>query len=237
MLGPGPLVVPQKTPGESDGRGIQLYIISIITIILAGITWFFLAQIFYKIVVTLNKVSLLLFYLRIFPSKSFQFLTWIGLAIVGATGITFIAGTIWQCHPLPYFWDWRIKGGDCIRSAPWWQSYSAIQIATDVFILVLLIPSLASLSLKLRHKLALIGVSALGGFVCIATIVRPTTLASSAGKDPTYNPIPATNWKFGKQIQKRQLEMPEYAVSFVNYKALKKLMKKLIKKLSATHLG
>ncbi|KAI5863433.1 SPX domain-containing protein [Durotheca rogersii] len=33
--------------------------------------------------------------------------------------------------------------------------------------------------------------------------------------------------KFGKQIQKRQLEVPEYAASFVNYKALKKLIKKL----------
>ncbi|KAF4450733.1 ankyrin repeat protein nuc-2 [Fusarium austroafricanum] len=35
------------------------------------------------------------------------------------------------------------------------------------------------------------------------------------------------NEKFGKQIQKRQLEVPEYAASFVNYKALKKLIKKL----------
>ncbi|PBP20447.1 SPX domain-containing protein [Diplocarpon rosae] len=33
--------------------------------------------------------------------------------------------------------------------------------------------------------------------------------------------------KFGKQIQKRQLEVPEYAASFANYKALKKLIKKL----------
>ncbi|KAK5660771.1 hypothetical protein OQA88_12137 [Cercophora sp. LCS_1] len=33
--------------------------------------------------------------------------------------------------------------------------------------------------------------------------------------------------KFGKQIQKRQLEVPEYSASFVNYKALKKLIKKL----------
>ncbi|TQS38175.1 hypothetical protein Golomagni_01327 [Golovinomyces magnicellulatus] len=38
--------------------------------------------------------------------------------------------------------------------------------------------------------------------------------------------------KFGKQIQKQQLEVPGYATSFVNYKALKKL----IKKLSATPL-
>ncbi|KAL2174275.1 uncharacterized protein P884DRAFT_332142 [Thermothelomyces heterothallicus CBS 202.75] len=37
----------------------------------------------------------------------------------------------------------------------------------------------------------------------------------------------AFTMKFGKQIQKRQLEVPEYAASFVNYKALKKLIKKL----------
>ncbi|THC94601.1 hypothetical protein EYZ11_005924 [Aspergillus tanneri] len=33
--------------------------------------------------------------------------------------------------------------------------------------------------------------------------------------------------KFGKQIQRRQLDLPEYAASFVNYKALKKLIKQL----------
>ncbi|KAI9886886.1 MAG: phosphate system positive regulatory protein pho81 [Watsoniomyces obsoletus] len=32
---------------------------------------------------------------------------------------------------------------------------------------------------------------------------------------------------FGKHLQKRQLDIPEYAASFVNYKALKKLIKKL----------
>ncbi|KAK3170906.1 hypothetical protein OEA41_002990 [Lepraria neglecta] len=33
--------------------------------------------------------------------------------------------------------------------------------------------------------------------------------------------------KFGKHLQKRQLDIPEYAASFVNYKALKKLIKQL----------
>ncbi|KAH8693124.1 putative cyclin dependent kinase inhibitor Pho81 [Talaromyces proteolyticus] len=33
--------------------------------------------------------------------------------------------------------------------------------------------------------------------------------------------------KFGKQIQRRQLDLPEYAAVFVNYKALKKLIKQL----------
>ncbi|KAK7229115.1 hypothetical protein V2G26_001285 [Clonostachys chloroleuca] len=44
--------------------------------------------------------------------------------------------------------------------------------------------------------------------------------------DPDITPT-SSGTKFGKQIQKRQLEVPEYAASFVNYKALKKLIKKL----------
>ncbi|KAL1879113.1 hypothetical protein VTK73DRAFT_7337 [Phialemonium thermophilum] len=44
---------------------------------------------------------------------------------------------------------------------------------------------------------------------------------------PSRVPDPCFTMKFGKQIQKRQLEVPEYAASFVNYKALKKLIKKL----------
>lgn len=30
--------------------------------------------------------------------------------------------------------------------------------------------------------------------------------------------------KFGKQIQRQQLDLPEYAASFLNYKALKKVI-------------
>jgi len=33
--------------------------------------------------------------------------------------------------------------------------------------------------------------------------------------------------KFGKQIQRQQLDLPEYAASFLNYKALKRLIKQL----------
>ncbi|KAK3111420.1 polarity establishment/cellular polarization, partial [Teratosphaeriaceae sp. CCFEE 6253] len=39
--------------------------------------------------------------------------------------------------------------------------------------------------------------------------------------------LPLTARYFGKHIQKRQLDIPEYAASFVDYKALKKLIKRL----------
>ncbi|KAJ5570387.1 uncharacterized protein N7459_009817 [Penicillium hispanicum] len=44
--------------------------------------------------------------------------------------------------------------------------------------------------------------------------------------EPNLSNSKATR-KFGKQIQRRQLDLPEYAASFVNYKALKKLIKQL----------
>ncbi|KAI6562712.1 anaphase-promoting complex subunit Apc3 [Pyricularia oryzae] len=49
---------------------------------------------------------------------------------------------------------------------------------------------------------------------------EPTTLIGPAQTE-------GAGGKFGKYIQKRQLEFPEYAASFVNYKALKKLIKRL----------
>jgi CDK inhibitor PHO81 len=46
--------------------------------------------------------------------------------------------------------------------------------------------------------------------------IAPSTISPPADNESLFR-------KFGKQIQKRQLEVPEYAASFVNYKALKKV--------------
>lgn len=55
-----------------------------------------------------------------------------------------------------------------------------------------------------------------------STLILTKRFFKSLKSETTTNKM-----KFGKQIQKRQLEVPEYAASFTNYKALKKLIKKL----------
>ncbi|CAN9256003.1 unnamed protein product [Alternaria alternata] len=58
-------------------------------------------------------------------------------------------------------------------------------------------------------------------------VLRKTASSTSlASKEDTTDSARFSR-KFGKHIQKRQLEIPEYAASFVDYKALKKLIKKL----------
>jgi CDK inhibitor PHO81 len=59
-------------------------------------------------------------------------------------------------------------------------------------------------------------------------VVRKTASSTSlASKDETTDSARFSR-KFGKHIQKRQLEIPEYAASFVDYKALKKVIWTLI---------
>ncbi|KAJ5373555.1 Glycerophosphoryl diester phosphodiesterase, partial [Penicillium concentricum] len=59
----------------------------------------------------------------------------------------------------------------------------------------------------------------------LALLLRPRSL--ELGRAKALSESVQTCMKFGKQIQRRQLDLPEYAASFVNYKALKKLIKQL----------
>lgn len=56
--------------------------------------------------------------------------------------------------------------------------------------------------------------------VVLKKTASPTSLAS---KDDATDSARFSR-KFGKHIQKRQLDIPEYAASFVDYKALKKVL-------------
>ncbi|KAK2783352.1 phosphate system positive regulatory protein pho81 [Emmonsiellopsis sp. PD_33] len=57
----------------------------------------------------------------------------------------------------------------------------------------------------------------------MATLTGPAAVDC----DPHARHVLLPLQKFGKQIQRRQLDLPEYAASFFNYKALKKLIKRL----------
>jgi CDK inhibitor PHO81 len=56
----------------------------------------------------------------------------------------------------------------------------------------------------------------------LVVLKKTASSTSLASKDDTTDSARFSR-KFGKHIQKRQLEIPEYAASFVDYKALKKV--------------
>jgi CDK inhibitor PHO81 len=57
----------------------------------------------------------------------------------------------------------------------------------------------------------------------LVVLKKTASSTSLASKEDTTDSARFSR-KFGKHIQKRQLEIPEYAASFVDYKALKKVL-------------
>ncbi|KAK2865109.1 hypothetical protein FQN49_003901 [Arthroderma sp. PD_2] len=161
-----------------------------------ALQWFFAAQVFYKLVIVFAKCSIVFLYLRIFSiEKSFRWACNALILVNLLSGFAFIIATVFQCRPVKAFWDRSIPNYTCIDHFSFWMSYSVINIITDFIILCLPIQQIARLQLRKEDKVALIFVFGLGGFVCITSIIRATTIAaSSSSTDATWSPIPATIW-------------------------------------------
>lgn len=129
---------------------------------LAALKWFFAAQIVYKIVITVNKLSFLCLYLRIFPQRAFRWSCYGGVGVVTAWGLAYVFLTIFQCEPIASFWDITIKNPKCLDKEGLWMSYAIINIIFDLLILALPIYPLTRLRLQRAKKIGLLAVFGMG---------------------------------------------------------------------------
>ncbi|KFY03178.1 hypothetical protein O988_01662 [Pseudogymnoascus sp. VKM F-3808] len=158
--------------------------------------WFYGSQIIYKVLLGATKSSLLLFYMRIFVGKRFQMMCWACMAVVIAWSVGSTFATIFQCIPVAAFWDKSIKDPKCTDTDAFWVAYAVINIITDFIILLLPIWEIRKLQLPLAQKISLMGIFALGGFVCATSIIRTNAVAASVAnkKDSTWTFIPRSTW-------------------------------------------
>ena len=103
----------------------------------------------------------MIFYLRIFPTRSFRIACFVVMAIVVSWSLGAIFATIFQCIPIAASWNKEISG-NCVNSDATWFSYAVINILTDVIVLALPIPLVLRLHLSLRNRLLLCGIFLLG---------------------------------------------------------------------------
>lgn len=124
--------------------------------------FFWIAQTPYKIVVCLNKISVILLYMRIFIEQRFRLLCFGALGIIISSGIATVFATIFQCLPQERSWDKNVEGR-CIDSSAFWIANAVINISTDLIVLALPVHEVVKLQLKLREKMMLHSVFLLGG--------------------------------------------------------------------------
>ena len=128
---------------------------------------------------------MILLYMRLFAStnKRFRLLLIVFLVFLGIVGLWTLFSTFLICLPVRGFWDHSVPA-TCRSFAVVWCLNAALQIVTDIVVVMTPIPTLARLRLPTRQKFALILVFALG-FLYVslrfgpASIVQPYTNASS----------------------------------------------------------
>ncbi|OQE25841.1 hypothetical protein PENFLA_c008G09030 [Penicillium flavigenum] len=117
--------------------------------------WFFVAQIPYKVALGFTKASIVLLYLRIFITKSFQRVGKAFLVIIVAWTVASVLVTIFQCIPIEASWDHDIKTKQCVDRDSWWYAFAGINTVTDISIAILPIPPVRHLKLSKRDKIGL----------------------------------------------------------------------------------
>jgi hypothetical protein len=116
---------------------------------------FYALEILYFAQVALLKLSLLFFYLRIFPGPMVRRLLWVTVIFDICFGMLFVLLAIFQCRPISYYWSgWDGEHqGTCLNVNGLAWSNAAISIVLDGWMLALPISQLFGLQLHWKKKI------------------------------------------------------------------------------------
>ncbi|OAG01106.1 uncharacterized protein CC84DRAFT_1229840 [Paraphaeosphaeria sporulosa] len=136
----------------------------------------------YSIAVFFTMTSLLLFYLRIFPTRSVKIQVWIVMTVVILYTVLGALISINQCTPIRgawEYWDGEEKFHCRNRNALGWAS-AIWKMVLDVAIILLPLRPLSQLALSKKKKAQVILMFAVGIFVTLVSMLRLRSLASFA---------------------------------------------------------
>ncbi|KAJ5973081.1 uncharacterized protein N7479_002999 [Penicillium vulpinum] len=149
----------------------------------------------YSATVTLTKSSILMFYGRIFNLRwSLYYATAIILGYFVAVVVTISAA----CRPTSFFWEQYTDPtaeGTCIDVPQFFLINGIFAVVIDVMILCVPAPIIWRLQMPRSQRVAVTSILLLGGFVCIAGIVRVVFLhKNTQSGDPSWTIAPVFVW-------------------------------------------
>ncbi|CZR68781.1 related to integral membrane protein PTH11 [Phialocephala subalpina] len=143
---------------------------------------FFWDELIYLSALPLTKISILLFYLRIFPRRSFKYSVYALIAANILYLISFEVVSIWQCRPIKGAWkrwDGEFKCTCNNINLQGWLS-AVFNIVLDIAMLSLPMPELYKLSMSTKKKVHIMLMFGVGFFVVIISILRLKALIQFA---------------------------------------------------------
>ena len=151
----------------------------------------------------LTKLSVLLFYKRVFRGNTFSAAVWTMIGIVGIWTVAFFFSNLLQCYPIEL--NWESSGAltnSCILTNEMYLAQAWTDVFTDVMILSLPIPCIWALQMPAKHKVGVSAIFLLGILTVLAGIAKLAVFyniarqAAGGDYDITWYETPAILWPF-----------------------------------------
>lgn len=119
-------------------------------------------ELLWNLSLTATKLSVLLFYVRVFAVTSICLPAKIIMVFVALLGTSGFLSSVLICRPFAYNWDLSIRGGHCGSQSAVFAVFGIMNLVTDVTVLTLPISSLLSLRMPIWKKAWLLGTFTMG---------------------------------------------------------------------------
>jgi hypothetical protein len=152
------------------------------------VTWY-IYRVTYVVALLFVKLSILFFYRAIASHATFRRFVYYTMTLVSLYTFAASLASIFQCDKISGAWDTsaylsqfdgvpgRTKGAKCYEPTKLWVVTGAVNLFSDVLILLLPIPTLLGLRVPINKRLALIGIFSIGVMAIVASCVRMWVMA------------------------------------------------------------
>ena len=121
----------------------------------------YVTEVLYNVIIGCIKLSILLFYSRLFPTERFRKVSLLVAALIVAWFLACTIVSIFECVPIDTFWEPKSERR-CVNLKQYILSNAVINIVTDLLLLILPLPMIWSLHLATERKVLVSGVFLLG---------------------------------------------------------------------------
>ncbi|TDZ16005.1 Satratoxin biosynthesis SC1 cluster protein 4 [Colletotrichum orbiculare MAFF 240422] len=156
---------------------------------------FYVTVVFYNASLAGIKMTFLLQYWRVLTVQHMRKYFIAAMVLVGGWSVSQMLVMIFNCTPIPAFWDDSVEG-TCIPNYPLWYINAGGNIVTDLLVFVLPLPAIGNLKLAKGQKLVLLGIFCLGFFTCTISFIRIRFL--HLAEDFTWENVESAGWSVGE---------------------------------------
>jgi hypothetical protein len=118
--------------------------------------WLYVLEIIYFVLIAMIKLTLLFFFLRIFPKPIIRKLLWATIIFDILYGAAFAITAVFQCQPISHYWTrWDLEGsGKCVNINAFAWTNAIVSIVLDLWMLALPLYEVFQLQLSWRNKIS-----------------------------------------------------------------------------------